>query len=325
MRHFPIRGINTPVSVFGLGTMMFGAWGNPDRTECRRIIDIAVDAGINFVDTADIYDRGECESIVGETIRGRRDRIILATKVGNPMSDDPSERGLSARWIKASCEASMRRMGVNHIDLYQMHRPDPSTPILESIIAMNELIDAGKISAYGTSTFSPAQLRDAFDAATKHGLIPPSTEQPPYSLFCRAVENEVSPLCREHGVGLLTWAPLNGGWLTGKYATAPTSDSRAVREADHFDYADEAARATKATAVESLRAIAADQASSLTHLALRFVVSNPAVASCLLGPRTPEQALDLCASSSDALDADVLAAINSVVSPGVTINPRDNG
>ena len=317
MRRCPIRGINTHVSVFGLGTMMFGAWGNPDRTECRRITDIALDAGINFFDTADIYDRGECESIVGETIRGRRDRVILATKVGNPMSDD--------RWIKTSCEASMRRMGVDHIDLYQMHRPDPSTPILESINAMNDLIAAGKISAYGTSTFSPVQLREVLHTASEHHLVPPSTEQPPYSLFCRAVENEVAPLCHEHGVGLLTWAPLNGGWLTGKYATAPTPDSRAVREADHFDYADEVARATKATSVESLRAIAKDQDCSLTHLALRFVVSNPAVASCLLGPRTPEQALELCASLSDALDADVIAAINSVVAPGVTINPRDNG
>lgn len=325
MRHFPIRGIEKPISILGLGTMMFGAWGNPDRNECRRIADIALESGINFFDTADIYDRGNCEEIVGEVIQGRRDQVVLATKVGNPMSDDPSERGLSARWIKASCAASMKRMGVDHIDLYQMHRPDPSTPILESIAAMNDLIDAGKISAYGTSTFTPVQLREAFAVANDNGLIPPATEQPPYSVFCRAIEHEVAPLCREHGVGLVTWAPLNGGWLTGKYAQAPEADSRAVRESDHFDYADARARETKGIAVSRLQSVADGLGCSLTHLALRFVVSNPAVASCLLGPRTVSQAQDLCATASDPLTADVLSAIDQIVAPGVTINPRDNG
>ena len=305
--------------------MMFGAWGNPDRTECRRIADIALEAGINFFDTADIYDRGVGESIVGEVLRGRRDRVVLATKVGNPMSDDPDRRGLSARWIKASCDASLDRLGTDHIDLYQMHRPDPSTPILESIAAMNDLIDAGKISAYGTSTFSASQLRDVFITAKENGLRQPATEQPPYSVFCRATETAVAPLCSEHGVGLVTWAPLNGGWLTGKYASAPAADSRAVREADHFDYTDSEARAVKASAVERLQGVARNEGCSLTHLALRFVVSNPAVASCLIGPRTPEQAEDLCAVSPDPLSAHTLAAINQIVAPGITINPRDNG
>lgn len=321
-----VRGIDLPVSVLGLGTMMFGAWGNPDRAECRRIADIALDAGITLFDTADIYDHGVGETIVGEVLAGRRDRVVLATKLGNAMSDDPAERGLSARWIRTECDRSLARLGVEHIDLYQMHRPDPSTSILESIAAMNDLIAVGKIRAYGTSTFSAAQLTEALDACSANGLVPPATEQPPYSVLCRGIEREVAPLCAAHGIGLLTWAPLNGGWLTGKYSSAPAAaESRAVREADHFDFQDAAMRDRKLELVARLTAIAAQEGYTLTELAIRFVVSQPTVASCLLGPRTPQQAEQLCSIAPLPLPTEVLRAIDAVVAPGLTVNPRDDG
>jgi len=314
-----------PVSPIGLGTMMFGAWGNPDRNECRRITDIALDAGVTLFDTADVYDRGVSETIVAEVLAGRRDRVVLATKVGNPMSDDPLARGLSQRWITSSCDDSLRRLGVDHIDLYQMHRPDPSVPIAESIRAMNDLLSAGKIRAYGTSTFSAALLSEALQICAAEGLVPPATEQPPFSIMCRSIEREIAPLCTANGIGLLTWAPLNGGWLTGKYTSSAPGDSRAVREADHFDYQDEAMRHRKLHLVGQLTAIAVAAGLSLIELAVRFVVSQPAVTSCLIGPRTPAQAQQLCNIEPTALPADVLHAIDAVVAPGHTVNPRDDG
>lgn len=320
-----LPGVPLPVSPIGLGTMMFGAWGNPDRSECRRIADIALDAGITLFDTADIYDRGVGETIVGEVLAGRRDRVVLATKVGNPMSGDPLERGLSQRWIATACNDSLRRLGVEHIDLYQMHRPDPSAPIAESIRAMNDLISAGKIRAYGTSTFSAAQLAEALQVCATDGLVPPATEQPPFSILCRGIEREVAPLCAANNVGLLAWAPLNGGWLTGKYTIDAPADSRARREADHFDFQDEAMRHRKLQLVDQLTSVAAAASLSLLELAVRFVVSQPAVASCLIGPRTPAQAQQLCNIEPTALPADVLHAIDAVVAPGHTVNPRDDG
>ena len=200
-----------------LGTMMFGRWGNPDRDACRRMVDIALDAGIDLIDTADIYDFGVSEEIVGEAIAGRRDRVVLATKVGNAMSDDPAERGLSRRWILASCDASLRRLGVDHIDVYQMHRPDPDTPLEESLAAFDELVRAGKVGAVGTSTFPATQLDELQRLAADRGWVRPTSEQPPYSVLVRGIESEVLPVCRRHGIGVLVWAPLNGGWLTGKY------------------------------------------------------------------------------------------------------------
>ena len=320
-----LAGIDRPISRLGLGTMMFGAWGNPDRTDCRRIADIALEAGISLFDTADVYDRGIGETIVGDVIAGRRDRVVLATKVGNPMSDDPDDCGLSGRRIIASCDDSLRRLRVDHIDLYQMHRPDPRTPLLESIGAMQQLIEAGKVRAWGTSTFPAHLLAEVHRSCAEHGLIPPATEQPPYSVLCRSIEREVVPLCRRHGVGLLTWAPLNGGWLTGKYALGPTADSRAVREADHFDHGDESMRSIKLRSVDRLEEIAANAGLTVTEMAVRFVLSEPSVAACLLGPRTPAQAEQLCAITPEPLPGDVLAAIDAVVAPGVTINPADDG
>ncbi|MGZ4761185.1 MAG: aldo/keto reductase [Ilumatobacteraceae bacterium] len=314
------------VSTLGLGTMMFGRWGNPDEDACRQMVDRALAAGVTLFDTADIYDFGVSEEFLGRALAGRRDRVVLATKVGNAMSDDPLERGLSARWVVQSCEASLRRLRTDHLDLYQMHRPDPDTPIDETLQAFDSLVQAGKVRAIGTSTFSPAQLATARSRAEQLGVTVPRSEQPPYSMLVRRVEAEVLPWCRQHGVGVLVWAPLNGGWLTGKYQSDSVDESaRAAREPDHFDHRDQAIRQLKRDLVARLAGVADGAGLSLIQLALGFVVSNPAVTSALIGPRTPEQLDPLLDAADVVISADVLAAVDEIVSPGITVNPVDDG
>ena len=314
------------VSALALGTMMFGRWGNPDERSCREMVDVALAAGVSLFDTADIYDFGTSEEILGRALAGRRDRVLLATKVGNAMSDDPLQRGLSRRWVVQSCEASLRRLGTDHIDVYQMHRPDPDTPLDETLQAFDELVRAGKVRAIGTSTFSKSQLDEARSRAEHLGVAAPSSEQPPYSALARKAEVEVLPWCRQHDVGVLVWAPLNGGWLTGKYQTESFErDSRASREPEHFDHRDEAMRRTKRELVAELSGIADDAGVTLIQLAIGFVLANPAVSAALIGPRVPQQLTALLAAADVTLPGDVIAAIDEVVAPGVTVNPVDNG
>ena len=205
------------VSTFCLGTMVLGAWGNRDEDECQAIVHAALDAGINFIDTADMYAFGESEEIVGRALRGRRDAVILATKFFNPMGEDPNHRGASRRWIVRAVEDSLRRLDTDWIDLYQVHRPDPDTDLDETLGALSDLVHAGKIRAFGTSTFPAEVLVEAQWMADRRGHVLPSTEQPPYSIFARGIERAVLPTCQRYGLGVLVWAPLNGGWLTGKY------------------------------------------------------------------------------------------------------------
>jgi aryl-alcohol dehydrogenase-like predicted oxidoreductase len=314
------------VSALALGTMMFGQWGNPDEHACRQMVDRALAAGVTLFDTADIYDFGTSEELLGRALAGRRDDVVLATKVGNAMSDDPSERGLSRRWVVQSCEASLRRLGTDHIDLYQMHRPDPDTPIEETLQAFDDLVRTGKVRAVGTSTFSSVQLADARAQAHRLGVTAPCAEQPPYSMLVRSAEVEVLPWCRAHDVGVLVWAPLNGGWLTGKYQSdSVDAASRAAREPDHFDHGDAAVRDRKRELVTELTAVADSAGLTLIQLALGFVLAHPAITSALIGPRTPEQLTALLEAADVNLSADVIAAVDKVVEPGLTVNPVDNG
>ncbi len=314
------------VSALGLGTMMFGRWGNPDEQACRQMVDRSLAAGVTLFDTADIYDFGVSEEFLGRALAGRRDQVVLATKVGNAMSDDPQERGLSARWVTQSCEISLRRLGTDYLDLYQMHRPDPDTPLDETLQAFDALVRAGKVRAIGTSTFSPAQLAEARSRAEALGVTVPTSEQPPYSILVRKVEIEVLPWCGQHDVGVLVWAPLNGGWLTGKYQSdSVDASARAAREPDHFDHRDQAMRATKREMVAKLGAVADGAGLTLIQLALGFTLSHLAVTSALIGPRTPEQLDSLLEAADVTLTADVLAAIDAIVTPGLTVNPVDDG
>ena len=307
---------------------MFGAWGNPDEAECAAMVRRALDAGITLFDCADIYDRGRSEEILGAALAGvPRGSYVLATKCGNPMSDsDPSMRGLSAAWIERACEDSMRRLGVEYLDLYQAHRPDPSTPLEESLVAFDRLVEAGKVGAVGTSCFTAEQLDELARLAGRSGLVAPATEQPPYSILARGIEVDIVPACARHDMALLVWAPLNGGWLTGKYQSgAGEGGSRAQREPDHFDHADAAMRDRKRSLVADLIGVASGAGMTITQLALGFVLANAHVAAALIGPRTLVQLDDLLAAGAPELSADVLDAIDAIVPPGTNVNPKDAG
>lgn len=317
------------VSSLAFGVMMFGKWGNNDVAECHRMVMRALDAGVTLFDTADMYDDGASETILGEALRGHRDRVVLATKVGNPMGGDRARSGLSRRWIMQACDDSLRRLQVDHIDLYQMHRPDASTPIDETLAAFDELVKSGKVRAIGTSTFSAAQIDEVNGRATALGVARPTSEQPPYSALARGIENEVLPACRRHEMGVIVWAPLNGGWLTGKYQSAEDGaadvSSRALRQPDHFDHGQVAMRAEKQKLVAALIDIAAGAGMSLKQLALAFVLDDPAISAAIIGPRTFAQLDDLLSLGDLELPAGTRAAIDAVVAPGRNVNPADAG
>jgi aryl-alcohol dehydrogenase (NADP+) len=313
------------VSCLGLGTMVLGKWGNTDLDACHRIIHKALDGGINLVDTADMYGDGENETIVGAALAGRRDDVVLCTKFHNPVGDhdDPNRRGNSRRWIMTAVEDSLRRLGTDRIDVYQVHRPDPDTAIEETVDALTDLVRAGKIRAWGTSTFPAADIVEAHWAAERRSAIGPHCEQPPYSILNRGIEADVLPTVQRHGMGVLTWSPLSGGWLTGKYRRddpAP-GGSRGATNPDHFDVANP----SKFDAVEALAAIAAEAGVSLTHLALAWNIEHPAVTAALIGPRTEDQLDDLLGAADIRLDADVLDAIDAVCPPGTVLNAADAG
>ena len=322
----PLGATGLDVTPLCLGTMMFGAWGATTEADCTRILHAALDAGINTVDVADIYAFGEAEEIVGRALRGRRDDVVLATKFGNPMSDDPDRRGASRRWMHQAVDDSLRRLGTDRIDLYQVHRPDPDTPVEETLAALGELVDAGKIRAFGTSTFPASSLVEAAWVASRHGLRPFATEQPPYAIFTRGIEAEVLPVCQQLGLGVLVWAPLNGGWLSGKYrrGVEVSASARGVREADHFDLGTAAAE-EKLSLVSELLLLAGDCGLTLPRLALGFVLAHPAVTTAIIGPRTLAQLESVLGADEVRLDAEVLDRIDALVAPGRNLNPADAG
>ncbi|HSS08289.1 MAG TPA: aldo/keto reductase, partial [Acidimicrobiales bacterium] len=293
MEYRKLGGTGIEVSPLCLGAMMFGAWGNPDREACIQMVHAALDAGINFLDTADIYDFGESEKIVGLALKGRRDDVVVATKVNNAMADEPNHGGNSRRWIMAEVEASLRRLQTDYIDLYQIHRPDPDTDLDETLGALSDLIHQGKVRSIGSSTFPAQTIVEAQWIAERKSRERLQTEQPPYSIFARGVEADVLPTCQQFSLSALVWAPLNGGWLTGKYrrGVAPPPGSRAEREPDHFDYA-YPIRERKLDVVEELLKLAAEGGMSLIHLALAFVLAHPAVSAAIIGPRTMDQLRD---------------------------------
>jgi len=321
----PLGRTGMHVSRLALGTMVLGDWGNTDLDECDRIINRALDHGINLVDTADMYADGQNEEIVGRAIRARRDDVVLCTKFHHPVGDhdDPNRQGNSRRWIMRAIDDSLRRLGVDHIDLYQAHRPDPTVSLDETVGALTDLVRAGKIRAGGTSPFPADDLVEAHWAAERTGAIGPHCEQPPYSILCRGVERAVLPAARRHGMGVLTWSPLSGGWLTGKYRRSEPAPagSRGETNPDHFDGGNDA----KFDAVEALSAIADEAGLSLASLALAWNTEHPAVTAALIGPRTIEQLDQLVAAADVDLGDDVLDAIDRVVAPGTDLNPADAG
>lgn len=322
MEYRPLGRTGMHASVLTLGTMMFGAWGNRDADECVAMTHAALDAGVNVVDTADVYDFGVSEEIVGRALQGRRDDVILATKFHNPMGDDPNRRGNSRRWIMRAVEDSLRRLRTDRIDLYQVHRPDPHTDLDETLGALSDLVHQGKVRAIGTSTFPAEMLVEAQWVSERRGRERFTTEQPPYSILVRGIEADVLPVCERHGIGVLVWAPLNGGWLTGKYLDGAPPSSRAEREPDHFDFGGPV-HERKLAAVRALQAVADEAGLPLVDLAHGFVLSHPVVTSAIIGPRTPEQLRSALRGADVRLGDDVLDAIDRVVPPGVDLNPAD--
>jgi len=315
------------VSPLCLGAMMFGAWGNTDHDESVRIIHQALDAGLNFIDTADVYSRGESEEIVGKALAaGRRENVVLATKAHASMGDDPNAQGNSRRWLIRECENSLRRLGTDHIDLYQIHRPDPTADIDETLGALTDLVRAGKICYAGSSTFPPAQIVEAQWTAQRRGRERFVCEQPPYSMLVRGVEAEVLPVCQQYGMGVIPWSPLAGGWLSGRYrkgSELPTS-GRAQRIPQRFDMTLPGNQA-KLEAADQLARLADEASLSLIQLALAFVTSHPAVTSAIIGPRTMEHLESQLAAADVVLEPAILDRIDEIVPPGTNLNPPDGG
>jgi aryl-alcohol dehydrogenase-like predicted oxidoreductase len=326
IEHRQLGRTGVSVSKLCLGAMMFGAWGNPDHDESIRIIHAALDAGINFVDTADVYAQGESEEIVGKALAGgRRDDVILATKFHNAMGDDPNRQGNSRRWIMRAVEDSLRRLDTDWIDLYQVHRPDPRTDIDETLGALTDLVQQGKIRYVGASTFPASAIVEAQWAARDRGLQRFSTEQPPYSILVRAIEADVLPTCARHGMAVMSYSPLAGGWLSGRWRkdTGQQSSSRAGRLPERFDLS-EPANQRKLDAAERLAQLADEAGITLIELAIAFVLNHPAITSVLIGPRTLAQLEGQLPAADVVLEDALLDRIDAIVPPGVTINPEDN-
>jgi aryl-alcohol dehydrogenase-like predicted oxidoreductase len=307
--------------------MMFGTWGNPDHDDGVRIIRRALDAGINFIDTADVYSRGESEEIVGKALAGgRRDEVILATKVHGPMGDDPNQRGNSRRWIIREVEASLKRLQTDWIDLYQIHRPSPDTDIEETLGALDDLVGQGKVRYIGSSTFPASQIVEAQWVARERNLVRFVCEQPPYSLLVRGIEEDVLPTCQRHGMGVIPWSPLAGGWLSGRWrkgADAPSS-RRAKRLPARYDLS-LADNQRKLEAADALAELGEEAGISLIHLALAFVINHPAVTAAIIGPRTMEQLEPQLGAAEIVLEEALLDRIDEIVMPGTNVNPADAG
>jgi aryl-alcohol dehydrogenase-like predicted oxidoreductase len=306
---------------------MFGAWGETDHEAATRIIHRALDAGINFIDTADVYSRGESEEIVGKALAdGRRESVVLATKFHGTMGDDPNQAGNSRRWIMQEVEASLRRLRTDWIDLYQVHRWDPWTDHDETLGALSDLVAQGKVRYIGSSTYPAAQIVKAQWVAREHDHQRFVCEQPPYSILARGIEADVLPTCREFGMGVIPWSPLGGGWLSGRWrkGSGELSSRRAAMIPQRYDLSIPANQA-KLEAAEALAQLAEESGVSLIHMSLAFVIRHPAVTAAIIGPRTMEQLDSQLGAVETQLDTALLDRIDEIVAPGTTINPTDAG
>jgi aryl-alcohol dehydrogenase-like predicted oxidoreductase len=330
MEYRPLGRTGVSVSQMCLGAMMFGAFGNPDHDASIKIIHRALDAGINFIDTADGYSAGESEEILGQALAsGRRESVVLAVKFGVPFGDDdPNHRGASRRWITEAVEGSLRRLQTDWIDLYQVGVPDPNTDIDETLGALTDLVHAGKIRYFGASKVPASEIVEAQWVADRRGHGRFRTEQPPYSMLTRAIEYDVLPTCQRHGMGVMAYSPLAGGWLSGKYrkgreVSGPGSAARLRRFPGRYD-ATNPSNAAKLDAADALGALADEAGITLIQMATAFVTRHPAVTSTIIGPRTMEHLDGYLAADGIDLPTDLLDRIDQIVPPGVTIDVADN-
>jgi aryl-alcohol dehydrogenase-like predicted oxidoreductase len=315
------------VSPLCLGAMMFGDWGNNDHDDSVRIIHRALDAGINFIDTADVYSRGESEEIVGKALAGgRRDSVVLATKFHGTMGDDPNQSGNSRRWIFQEVENSLRRLGTDWIDLYQVHRHDPWTDLDETLGALSDLVQAGKVRYIGSSTFQPCVIVEAQWVAERRGRERFVCEQPPYSLLVRGIEAEVLPVCQQYGMAVIPWSPLAGGWLSGRYRLGQElpESTRAERIPQRYDMS-RPENQRKLEAADALGRLAEEAGMTLIEMAIAFVIRHPAVSAAIIGPRTMEQLESQLPAADVNLTDDVLDRIDEIVPPGTNFTRADAG
>jgi aryl-alcohol dehydrogenase-like predicted oxidoreductase len=323
MQYRTLGRTGVQVSTLALGAMNFGAAGRTTQEDATAIVDAALAAGINVVDTADRYSDGASEEMVGRAIAGRRDDIVLATKVWSPMGDDPNHQGASRRWLVTELDNSLRRLDVDHVDLYQIHRWDPATSDEETLSALTDLQRAGKIRYFGTSTYPAHRIVEAQWAARENHLGRYVTEQPGYSVLQRAVERDVLPVTEQYGLGVLVWSPLAGGWLSGAVrAGREVTTNRSALMPQRFDPAVPANRA-KMDAVEQLAKVADQAGLTLIQLALGFVTAHPGVTSAIIGPRTLDHLSSQLAAADTVLTPDVLDAIDAIVAPGLDLAPDE--
>ncbi len=324
MDHRTLGRTGVQVSPLCLGAMMFGAWGNTDHEDSVRIIHRAVDAGINLIVTADVYSGGESEVIVGKALSQLdRDSIVLATKVHGVMGPDPNAQGNSRRWIIAECEHSLQRLGTDHIDLYQIHRPSPETDIDETLGALSDLVHAGKIRYFGCSTFPAHQIVEAQWVAERRNRERFVTEQPPYSILVRSIEADVLPVCQQYGMGVLSWSPLAGGWLSGRFGEGKDNTSRrSAMVPDRYDLS-RPGNQRKVEVVTELAKVADEAGLTLIELALGFVLAHPAVTCPIIGPRTMVQLESQLSAVERPLTGAVLDRIDEIVPPGTDLNRGD--
>jgi aryl-alcohol dehydrogenase-like predicted oxidoreductase len=326
--------------------MMFGPDGNADRDDCTRIIHAALDAGINFIDTADVYSYGESEEFVGAAVKDRRDEVVIATKLHHPMRDDVlNHRGSTRSWIVRACEDSLRRLGTDYIDLYQVHRPDPLTDIDETLGALSDLVHQGKVRMIGCCTFPPSEIVESQWVAERRGHVKFRCNQPPYSILARGIEREVLGVCQRYGMGVITWSPLNSGWLTGRFRrgvdapVSPRATMQINRPRDDSESGFGKPRPTysglhdyampfnqkKLDVVDGLLALSAECGISMVHLAVAFTLAHPAMTATIIGPRTMEQLVDQLPAADLDLPAEVLDRIDQLVAPGTDVFIGDAG
>ncbi|MEV8371860.1 aldo/keto reductase [Kribbella sp. NPDC056861] len=323
MQYRTLGRTGVQVSTLALGAMNFGQIGRTTQDEATAIVDAALEAGVNLIDTADMYGQGESEKMVGKAIAGRRDDLVLATKATMPMGDERNHRGSSRRWLVAELDNSLRRLGVDHVDLYQVHRWDPTTSDEETLSALTDLQRAGKIRYFGSSTFPAYRIVQAEWAARENRLSRYVTEQPSYSILQRGIETHVLPVTEEYGLGVLAWSPLASGWLSGAVREGrEINTNRSGVLPERFDLTIPSNRA-RLDAVERLVKVADQAGLTLIQLALGFVTAHPAVTSAIIGPRTLEHLQSQLAAADTVLSADLLDAIDEIVAPGIDLAPQE--
>jgi aryl-alcohol dehydrogenase-like predicted oxidoreductase len=319
MQYRTLGRTGVQVSSLALGAMNFGQIGRTTQDEATAIVDAALEGGINLVDTADMYGGGESEEMVGKAVASRRDDIVLATKATMPMGDERNHRGSSRRWLVTELDNSLRRLGVDHVDLYQIHRWDPTTSDEETLSALTDLQRAGKIRYFGSSTFPAYRIVQGQWAARENHLSRYVTEQPSYSILQRGIEAHVLPVTEEYGLGVLAWSPLASGWLSGAIREGrEAATHRSALMPQRFDLTIPSNRA-RLDAVEQLAKVADEAGLTMIQLALGFVTSHPAVTSAIIGPRTPDHLQAQLAAADTVLSADLLDAIDEIVAPGTDL------